>query len=84
MLLDALVQTSKQVAATSGRLAKTKILADLLRQAQADEIESAIAYLSGTTRQAKVGVGWATLRAAQAQSAKAPRLEIRDVDATLE
>ena len=84
MLLDALVQTSKQVAATSGRLAKIKILADLLRQAQADEIESAIAYLSGTTRQAKVGVGWVTLQKAKAHVGTSARLHLRDVDETLE
>ncbi len=84
MLLDALVQTSKQVAATSGRLAKIKILADLLRQAQADELESAIAYLSGTTRQAKVGVGWVTLQKAKAHVGTSARLHLRDVDETLE
>jgi len=84
MLLDALVQTSKLVAATSGRLAKIKILADLLRQAQADEIESAIAYLSGTTRQAKVGVGWVTLQKAKAHVGTSARLHLRDVDETLE
>jgi len=84
MLLDALVQTSRQVAATSGRLAKIKILADLLRQAQADEIESAIAYLSGTTRQAKVGVGWVTLQKAKAHVGTSARLHLRDVDETLE
>jgi len=84
MLLDALVQTSKLVAATSGRLDKIKILADLLRQAQADEIESAIAYLSGTTRQAKVGVGWVTLQKAKAHVGTSPRLQLRDVDETLE
>ena len=84
MLLDALVQTSKQVAATSGRLAKIKILADLLRQAQADEIEPAIAYLSGTTRQAKVGVGWVTLQKAKAHVGTSARLHLRDVDETLE
>jgi DNA ligase 1 len=84
MLLDALVQTSKLVAATSGRLDKIKILADLLRQAQADEIESAIAYLSGTTRQAKVGVGWVTLQKAKAHVGTTARLHLRDVDETLE
>src|SRR5919198_3157210 len=84
MLLKSLVETSTQVAAMSGRLAKIKLLADLLRQANADEIELALAYLSGTTRQAKVGVGWATLTAAKAGAAKTPELTIRDVDTTLE
>lgn len=84
MLLNALVTTSNQVAATSGRLAKIKLLGDLLKQAGPDEIELVIAYLSGTIRQSKAGVGWATLRKARAQSATAAGLHVRDVDATLE
>ena len=84
MLLNALVTTSNQVAATSGRLAKIKLLADLLKQAGPDEIALVIAYLSGRIRQAKVGVGWATLQAAKVKGAATPKLEILDVDATLE
>ena len=84
MLLSSLVSTSSQVGATSGRLAKIKLLADLLKQARADEIALAIAYLSGTIRQSKVGVGWATLQKAKSHVAKTPSLQIHDVDATLE
>jgi len=84
VLLSSLVSTSSQVAATSGRLAKIKLLADLLKQAAPDEIALAIAYLSGTIRQAKVGVGWATLQKAKSHVAKTPSLQIHDVDATLE
>ena len=84
MLLSALVSTSNQVAATSGRLAKIHLLADLLKQAGPDEIELAIAYLSGTIRQAKVGVGWATLQKARSQVATSPSLHLHDVDDTLE
>lgn len=84
MLLNALVTTSNQVAATSGRLAKIKLLGDLLKQAGSDEIELVIAYLSGTIRQSKVGVGWATLRKARTHSDTAARLQVHDVDATLE
>jgi len=84
MLLKALVQTSHQVAATSGRLGKITLLADLLKQAGPDEIELAIAYLSGTIRQSKVGVGWATLQKAKAHVGTAARLQIREVDQTLE
>ena len=82
--LNALVTTSNHVAATSGRLGKIQLLADLLKQASPDEIELAIAYLSGTTRQAKIGVGWATLRKAKVRVGTAARLELRDVDATLD
>src|SRR5205823_1245472 len=84
MLLKSLVETSNQVAATSGRLAKIKLLADLLKQASADEIELAIAYLSGTIRQAKIGVGWATLQKAKTHVGTSARLQLLDVDKTLE
>ncbi|HKA59294.1 MAG TPA: ATP-dependent DNA ligase [Gemmatimonadales bacterium] len=84
MLLSALVQTSTQVAATSGRLAKIKLLANLLTQASPDEVEIVIAYLSGRIRQPKVGVGWATLQEAKGHAAKESTIEIREVDATLE
>jgi len=84
MLLQSLVEVSRQVAGTSGRLAKIKLLADLLKQASADEIEIVIAYLSGTIRQAKVGVGWATLQKAKARAGTSASLQIRDVDDTLE
>jgi len=84
VLLNALVTTSNQVAATSGRLAKTTLLADLLKQAGPDEIELAIAYLSGTIRQSKIGVGWATLRKARTHVGTSARLHVRDVDETLE
>jgi DNA ligase 1 len=84
VLLDALVQTSNQVAATSGRLAKIKLLADLLKQAGPDEIQLAIAYLSGSIRQSKVGVGWATLHKAKAHVGTTAHLQVREVDQTLE
>jgi DNA ligase-1 len=84
VLLSALVSTSNQVAATSGRLAKIQLLADLLKQAGPDEIELAIAYLSGTIRQSKVGVGWATLQKAKSHVGTSAHLQIRDVDQTLE
>ena len=84
MLLQSLVSCSTQVARTSGRLAKIKLLADLLRQATPEEMELAIAYLSGTTRQAKVGVGWATLQAAKGSGVRSSELGIQDVDHVLE
>ncbi|MGH7521085.1 MAG: ATP-dependent DNA ligase [Gemmatimonadales bacterium] len=86
MLLHHLVATSGQVASTSGRLAKIKLLADLLKQAPPEEIETVIAYLSGSILQAKVGVGWATLQGARGsgQGAGVATLEVRDVDAVLD
>src|SRR5881409_1422546 len=84
MLLQQLVRTSLLVADTSSRLAKIDLLAALLRQAAPEEIEIVIAYLSGRVRQAKIGVGWATLEAARTASAETASLGILDVDATLE
>src|SRR6266850_1286138 len=65
MLLQQLVRTSLLGADTSSRLAKIDLLAALLREAAPEEIEIVIAYLSGAVRQAKLGVGWATLQAAR-------------------
>jgi len=84
VLLNVLVTTSNQVAATSGRLAKITLLADLLKQAGPEEIELAIAYLSGTIRQSKIGVGWATLQKAKTHVGTSARLQLLDVDKTLE
>ncbi len=84
MLLQQLVRTSLLVADTSSRLAKIELLAALLRQAAPEEIEIVIAYLSGSVRQAKLGVGWATLEAARVVPSETPSLRILDVDATLE
>src|SRR5206468_10422513 len=84
MLLQQLVRTSLLVADTSSRLAKIELLASLLKQAAPEEIEIVIAYLSGSVRQPKLGVGWATLQAARVAPSETPSLGILDVDATLE
>jgi DNA ligase-1 len=83
MLLQHLVQTSRQVAATTARLAKIDLLGAVLQKVAAPEIETAIAYLSGAVPQSKLGVGWATLQGARAQPAQRPSLALADVDATL-
>jgi DNA ligase-1 len=80
-----LVQTSRRVADTSGRLAKIEQLAALLRRAAPEEIETAIAFLSGAPRQGRIGVGHAALAAARPEhGADAATLELARVDATLE
>ena len=84
MLLAQLVSTSSAVAATSGRLKKIELLSDLLKQASPDEIEIAIAYLSGSIRQSRIGVGWASLQRAGGNAAGKPTLGIADVDRRLE
>src|SRR5207245_1673702 len=85
MRLNDLVQTSRRVAQTSGRLAKIELLAALLKRAAPAEIETAIAFLSGAPRQGRIGVGYASLEAARAEpAAEAATLEVVQADAALE
>jgi DNA ligase-1 len=84
MLFVNLVETSRRIASTTKRLEKTDLLTALLKQLHPDEAEIAVAYLSGATRQGRIGVGYATLRAAQALAAEAPSLEIVEVDRSLD
>src|SRR5262245_3804609 len=83
MLLEQLVRTSHTVTGTSSRLAKIGHLAELLSQAGPDEIEIAIAFLSGRVRQPKLGVGWATLQSARVSPSATPGLQVLEVDAAL-
>ena len=73
-----------RVAQTSSRLAKRDAIAGCLRNAEGDEIEIAVAYLSGETRQGRLGVGYATLAALRGAPAAQPVLTLRDVDAAFE
>jgi ATP-dependent DNA ligase I len=83
--LATLVETSGRVAGTSGRLEKIGLLASLLATAPSDEIEIATAFLSGSFRQAKLGIGYAALEAALPKHpAETPSLELSEVDAILE
>ncbi len=84
MLLEAVVETSRTVADTTKRTEKITALADLLRQLKPDEVEIAVALLSGTVRQGRIGVGWAVLRDASAEPASAATLEIAEVDGALD
>ena len=69
MLLANVVETSRRVAQTTRRLEKIDLLAALLRQLQPDEVETVVAFLSGYTRQGRIGVGYAALREAEASAA---------------
>jgi DNA ligase-1 len=70
-LLAAVVDASSRVAQTSSRLAKRDAIAACLRGAAADEIEIAVAYLSGVTCQGRIGIGYATLAALRGSHASA-------------
>src|SRR4051794_12502975 len=75
MKLASLAETSDAVAATRSRLAKIELLVTCLRALDADERETAVAWLAGTLPGGRLGLGPATVH------------ELRDVppaaDATL-
>jgi DNA ligase 1 len=83
-LLATLVETSLQVAMTSARSAKIRLLAEHLRTVSAQEIEPAVLYLSGEIRQGRIGIGPAALSAAITGAAAAPELQIVEVDGLLD
>lgn len=57
VMLDALVRTSKLVAATAGRLEKVSRLAEFLAGVPPHEVAIAIGFLIGWPRQGRIGVG---------------------------
>jgi DNA ligase 1 len=61
MLLDDVVRTSAAVAATSARLAKIALIAELLMRVPASEIAVAVSFMSGDLTQRQIGVGYAAL-----------------------
>src|SRR6266480_6989721 len=84
MLLAELLAASERVAATRSRLAKIDALAECLRRLDASEIALGVAYLSGDTRQGRIGVGYATLKGARAAApANAARLTLAHIDEAL-
>ncbi len=84
MLFSQIVDTSRAIGSTTKRLEKTALLAGLLKQLQPEEIETAVAYLSGATRQGRIGIGYAALREARTGAAAEATLQILDVDRALE
>ncbi|HVX65885.1 MAG TPA: ATP-dependent DNA ligase [Bryobacteraceae bacterium] len=84
MLLATVVETSGRVSETSKRLEKIELLASLLRRLDPEEVEIVVDFLSGTTRQGRIGIGWAGLREAAAPPAETAVLEIHEVDRALD
>src|SRR5215207_519394 len=77
-----LVTASGRVAQTRSRLTKIREIADCLRAVSPEAIPIAIAYLSGETRQGKLGVSYGSLQASRAGAAALqPSLSLDDVDA---
>jgi DNA ligase 1 len=84
MLLAHVVEASRRVGETTKRLEKVNLLAGVLRELHAEEIEIGVAFLSGSTRQGRIGIGYATLRDASSSAADQPSLEVLEVDRALE
>ncbi|HKC40016.1 MAG TPA: hypothetical protein VKC15_10780, partial [Gemmatimonadales bacterium] len=81
MLLHDLVVTSAAVANASSRLAKIGELATLLRRLSPEEVEIAIAFLSGEPRQGRIGIGPSATRDARPPAgAASPALQLIEVD----
>ncbi|QOV39944.1 ATP-dependent DNA ligase [Streptomyces ferrugineus] len=82
MLLTRLAQVSREVAATSARSRKIALLAELFRDAEADDVPIVIPYLAGRLPQGRLGVGWKVLSRPVPPAAE-PALTVREVDARL-
>jgi DNA ligase-1 len=85
MRLAELVATSRAVGESSGRLQKIGHLATLLKNIPPTQLEVAIAFLSGSARQGRIGIGSAAINEARAAPpSEAATLDLDDVDAAFE
>ncbi|MFJ6895090.1 ATP-dependent DNA ligase [Streptomyces hokutonensis] len=82
MLLTRLAHVSQEVAATSARSRKIALLAELFRDAEADDVPIVIPYLAGRLPQGRLGIGWKVL-SQPVDPASEPTLTVREVDARL-
>lgn len=83
MQLADLVETSAALAATRSRRAKIEALANVLRKARPDEVETATAYLSGVLRQRRTGLGSRSLTELPAPASRST-LTVAEVHELLE
>ena len=84
MLLQDLVRTSEEVAATASRRGKIDLLAALLGRLPADAVEVGVRFLAGEPRQSRLGLGPSTIRSVAAPPAQHPVLTLADVDDALQ
>lgn len=88
MQLVRVAEASAAMAATRSRIAKRDVIAQVLRECDADqievgEIEIVVAYLSGALRQRRTGIGWRTISKAPPPAATAT-LTVSEVDSALQ
>ncbi|MGA2008971.1 MAG: ATP-dependent DNA ligase [Solirubrobacteraceae bacterium] len=78
--LAAVVDASREVAATRSRSTKVEILVALLRAVDPAEVAICVGMLSGEPRQGRVGVGHATVYGIDVAPAGEPSLTVADLD----
>ena len=83
MLFADVASASEAVTGTSGRRAKTELLAACLRAADPQEVPIVAGWLAGQPRQRRTGIGWASLRETPPPAERAT-LTVLEVDAALD
>jgi DNA ligase 1 len=83
-LLADLVAASRDVTETSSRSRKVAILAELLSGLDPNEVAVAAGFLSGTPRQGRVGIGYATVYGVADAPAAEASLTIGDLDVAVD
>ena len=79
-LLADVVRASGDVADTSSRSEKVRVLAELLGRLDPSEVAVAVGLLSGVPRQGRVGIGYSTIYGIEPAPAREPSLTIADLD----
>jgi ATP-dependent DNA ligase I len=79
-LLADVVTASREVAGTSSRSRKVAILAELLRALEPDEVPVVVGFLSGSPRQGRIGVGYATVYGIEHSAAGDASVTVEDLD----
>ena len=80
----AVAAASDAAAATRSRTKKIETIGALLSSLAPDEVAPVVAWLSGSTTQGRLNVGWATAYRATHAPSDAPALTVDDVERTLE
>lgn len=81
--LDRLVRAWRELGATRSRIAKRDIIAAVLAETSAADVEIVVSYLSGSLRQRRTGIGWRSLQS-RPEPAAEPSLTVSEVDAAME
>ena len=80
VLLSAVVEASDRVAEASGRLDKRRVIAELLAGTDPDLLPTVVGLISGSPRQGRVGIGWASVADVDVPPADRRTLSVREVD----